>query len=505
MPDVEEEIPIKGMIRNTFYNSISSIIGRLGGLIFTVLIARILLPELFGIYSLVLGIVLLFLGFIDPAINSSTIKYVSEAFNKHQHAKARTYFGFWLNFKIIIAGFLSAILLLFAKPISIYIFNKPLITLPLQVGAIYLFASSVLTSLISLAYSVKKVRYVVLEELILQTSKVILVAFFIFLLKSNNISLIFLILLFSSIISVIFLFNLMKTKYAAIIVGKKVTIDKRKLFKFFFFMLVISIASSIFVHIDTILLGILVPATEFIAFYQVALTIVQSATILVAFSSNVFLPFFTQLKGKSLEREFQKVFKYAIIISVPSVFGLIFIAQPFIKLIFGEEYLAAVLPLSILSFLLIESVTSSLFSAVFMAKDKLEYQMKVLIATSIFYVILSFILIKAFAAISISYSIIGASIAVLLSRYSAFFSLAFIVNKKFRIKPQLAPIYKSFISAILMLLLLIGIDRIFNLVFPFAIIEVILGVLFYFIFMWIIKGITKEDLELFRFYKKKNI
>ena len=56
-----------------------------------------------------------------------------------------------------------------------------------------------------------------------------------------------------------------------------------------------------------------------------------------------------------------------------------------------------------------------------------------------------------------------------------------------------------------MLMFLIGIDRLFNLTFPLAIIEVIFGVLFYFFFMWIIKGITKEDLELLRFYQKKTI
>ncbi len=178
MPDGMEEIVARGMIKNTFYNIFSSIIGRLGGLIFTVLLARMLLPELFGIYSLVLGVVLLILGFIDQAVNSAIIKYVSEAFNKHQNAKARAYFRFWFNFKLIAAGSLAILLLIFAKPISIYIFNKPLLRLPLQVGAIYLFISAILTSFIALAYSIKKVRYVLLQELILQTSKVLLVAFF---------------------------------------------------------------------------------------------------------------------------------------------------------------------------------------------------------------------------------------------------------------------------------------------------------------------------------------
>lgn len=505
MPDGMDEIVARGMIKNTFYNIFSSIIGRLGGLIFTVLLARMLLPELFGIYSLVLGVVLLMLGFIDQAVNSAIIKYVSEAFNKHQNAKARAYFRFWFNFKLIAAGSLAILLLVFAKPISIYIFNKPLLKLPLQVGAIYLFISAILTSFIALAYSIKKVRYVLLQELILQTSKVLLVAFFIILLKSTSVSLVFLALLFSSMISIIFLFNFIKKRYSPLIVGKVVAIDKRKLLKFFFFLAVIGVTSSIFVHVDTILLGILVPATEFIAFYQVALTIVQSATVLITFSSNVFLPFFTQLKGKALKKEFQRIFKYAFIVSVPAAFGLIFIAQPFIKLIFGQEYMSAVLPLSMLSLLLIETAAGSLFCAVFLAKDKPQYQMNVFIATSILHVILSFALIKAFAAINIGYSIIGASIAALISRYFAFFSLAVIADRKFKIKPELGPIYKAVVSAALMLAFLIGIDKLFNLTFPLAIIEVVLGILFYFIFMWIIKGITKEDLELLRVYRKKTI
>ena len=41
-------------MKNSFYNMTGTIVSRIGGLILTVILARFLLPELFGIYSLVL-------------------------------------------------------------------------------------------------------------------------------------------------------------------------------------------------------------------------------------------------------------------------------------------------------------------------------------------------------------------------------------------------------------------------------------------------------------------
>ena len=72
-----EETPIQGMIKNTVYNTLANITGRLGGLLATILIARILLPELFGVYSLVLSIILLAVTAIDSGINGTQVKYVS--------------------------------------------------------------------------------------------------------------------------------------------------------------------------------------------------------------------------------------------------------------------------------------------------------------------------------------------------------------------------------------------------------------------------------------------
>ena len=65
---------LKGTIfANSLWNVMASLIGRAGALVFTIIIARALLPETFGIYSLALSIAVFCLTFTDLGINQALI------------------------------------------------------------------------------------------------------------------------------------------------------------------------------------------------------------------------------------------------------------------------------------------------------------------------------------------------------------------------------------------------------------------------------------------------
>jgi len=55
-------------IKNSSFQISKTIIAKAGGLLFTILLARALMPELFGLYSLALSTIFLFMGFIDMGI-----------------------------------------------------------------------------------------------------------------------------------------------------------------------------------------------------------------------------------------------------------------------------------------------------------------------------------------------------------------------------------------------------------------------------------------------------
>ena len=69
-------------IKNSSYSLAAGLIYKFGGLIFTILIARLLLPELFGIYALVLSIVTIFMTFTNLGVDETSLRYISDASGK---------------------------------------------------------------------------------------------------------------------------------------------------------------------------------------------------------------------------------------------------------------------------------------------------------------------------------------------------------------------------------------------------------------------------------------
>jgi len=67
------------VLKNSIYNSSALLIGNVAGLILTIILARLLQSELFGIYHLALAIAFLLLTFADLGINGTVVRYVSYA------------------------------------------------------------------------------------------------------------------------------------------------------------------------------------------------------------------------------------------------------------------------------------------------------------------------------------------------------------------------------------------------------------------------------------------
>ena len=65
-------------IKNSSFQLAITLIAKIGSLLFTIIIARMLLPELFGLYGLALSTIALFLGFSDLGIGSALITFLGK-------------------------------------------------------------------------------------------------------------------------------------------------------------------------------------------------------------------------------------------------------------------------------------------------------------------------------------------------------------------------------------------------------------------------------------------
>ena len=100
--------------------------------------------------------------------------------------------------------------------------------------------------------------------------------------------------------------------------------------------------------------------------------------------------------------------------------------------------------------------------------------------------------------ISQLHATLGAAIATLASNIFLYSALMIATKKQFKISPNIAVFTKPFFASIIMVAFLLAFNRFVGLVWPLAIIEIVLAAAVYFIVMFLIRGIKKEDFELFK-------
>jgi len=500
----EQQTTTQKVLKNTSYNLLLTIISKIGGLIFTIIVARFLFPELFGIYSIALTVILTIATFTDLGINSTLIRYLAESLkiktNKTKQ-EARSRFSFLFNFKIILTAIVALLLFLLAEIIAVYVFNKPLLTLPLRIGAVYLFIISLQGFFSSVFYSLQKVNYSAIAEAIFQVLRIALVlVFFKF---YSSVDSIFVILTIAIFISFVFLYIVISKNYDFLMGGPKFKLnksEKSRLLSFFGWLTISSISLVFFVHIDTFMLGIFLPA-EFAGYYNSIVSIIGAVSAFVAFGS-VLLPVFTQLEQGKLERGFKKVFHYTAMVAIPAAIGLAYVTVPAVQVIFGPAYVPASYKLvititsALLSFLIIEIAFTSILSALFQAKEKPKIPALLVLIATITNIILNYIFIKIGITIGPEYGLIAVALATVIARYGNLIALSIITKKENKMMASASSIIKPLIASIIMLAFLFVFDYFVNLNILTGIIMIILAALVYLLVMFAIKGITKEDLKI---------
>jgi stage V sporulation protein B len=501
----------KNVLKGAFYNFLTAAISKIGALIFTILVARMLFPELFGIYSLALTVVLTIATFTDLGLNATATRYLAESLtrpNQRSKIESRSRLAYLFNFKIILTGVIAAALFLLSDVIANSIFHKALLALPLKIGAIYLFVISLQGFLTAIFYALQKINYNAVAETISQVLRIALVILFFQIYK--GVGPIFVSIAIALFISFVFLGSVLLKRYRSLIKGPRIKLgrpERKRLLGFFGWLTVSSISLIFFTHIDIFMLGIFLPA-EFAAYYNTINTLVWAVAAFVAFGSML-LPIFTQLEKGKLERGFKKVFHYTALIAIPAAIGLAFIAVPAIQLIYGQAYVpvayksAMIITSVLLSLVILESALSAIYSAIFQAKEKPKIPSILIIIATIANIILNYVFLKIGIAIAPQYGLVAVAAATLITRYGNMFALAVLTKRGFKMKIDAGSIIKPLIASVIMLGFLFAFDYFVHLNAWTGILMVILAMIVYLGVMWLIKGINKEDIKMLRLLKEK--
>lgn len=494
------------VVKNSFWNFLMIFLTRVGGLIFVAIIARILLPEKYGIYALATSITLLILAFTNRGTNQTLVKYLSEALGKNKKKQAASYYKFIFKLKLLLTLVSSIILFLLAYPLTFFIFRKPDLFIPLIISSVYLFCFAFQNFYEYAFYAIKKVRYLTIKEIIHQVSRIVLVLiFFTLLSKKYHLPLTILTLVLASLITILFLFFYLKKETPFIFKKSEEKIDKKRTIKFFKNLIFSNFSGILFSYIDIVVIGILLTSVS-LGYYSAALAIVGGLYGFVSIA-NLLLPVFTQMKKEKLTEAFNKVFRYSSMVSIPLIFGSIILGKYVLRAVYGYDYVLAVYPLIFLSFLIFEFPMTDALKSLFYAREKPEYVVKISLIALFFNIILNFSL--AYILLNLVneiWAVSGVAIATSISRLFILTFLTISARKKLDVKYSLKFIIKPIIAGAIMMFALLTINNcLTNLTLLMGIFEIILGAFIYVIIMLLLKGINKQDLALIKILiSKKN-
>jgi O-antigen/teichoic acid export membrane protein len=161
-------------LKNSFFIMSTSIMAKIGALIFTIIIARLLMPELFGLYSIVLAVIMTFVLFSDLGFGSAIVRFVSKELGRNKKAKAKSYAVYFLRIKIFLMFITTIVLIIISRYLSNNIFNKP-VFLGLIAGALYLIIIGFSDILEQLLLSTNSFRNILWKEITFQTLRIVLV------------------------------------------------------------------------------------------------------------------------------------------------------------------------------------------------------------------------------------------------------------------------------------------------------------------------------------------
>ncbi len=493
----------KRIIKNSFWSFISSSLNRFGALAFTIILARFLMPEGYGIYSLVLSISMIFCTFADLGINRTLTKYISSSLSKNRK-KIPLYYQYLLKIKLILSLSASILLIILAYPISFYLFKNPNLFLPFIVASGYIFVLCLEGFYTQLFYSIEKIQYISFKELVTQTLRIIFVLLvFYFIASSYQIIGIFFSLAIVHLFIIFLILFYIKKLIPELYHKPRTKINKKKVRRFIGFLTIASISTIFFSYIDSIMLGIFV-SPEYIGYYKAAFSLVFGITGFIAFPNAVLFPVFNKINKLEIEKVLNKSFKFIAILAIPSSFGLLIFRKYLIELFYGTYYAPATLPLSFLAFLILPMVCVANLVLFFSAKEKPQIFAKLIVITIIFNIILNFILIKLFLRISPLWATVGVSIATIISWFFYFIISLHISKTKFNLKISPKFILKPLIASLIMsgiLFYLLSFIKVINVFL--GILLILLAILIYFILIILIKGLTKEDINLLKILVKK--
>lgn len=409
------------VLKNSIYQFSTSFAAKVGSLIYTIILARIFMPELFGLYNLALTTVLIFVILSNLGIDSTVVRFVSRSLEKNKESKTKAYIYYFMKLKIGLVLFSSLLLLVSAKFISNVYYQKP-IYLALLVGILYIVFLGATSFLQYLLYASNYFKGIFLGESISQIMRLLIVPSSIlifmkfFFLDQKVLAFAMFCLGFASFISFVFLFFITKKKLK-FLSAEKGSLSKKEIKKIWFFFIALSstaLSGLFFSSIDKIMLGRYV-AAEFIGYYSATFSLLGTVVSLISFSV-VLLPIFSRYGKQKAKNILSKSVRMICFISICASVGILLFANIIINIIYGSYYFLSINMLRAFFPLIILIPLGELYSSYYISQRRTKLVAYSLIGSTILNIILNYFFLVSLASLGPITQVYGVIISTILTK-----------------------------------------------------------------------------------------
>lgn len=268
-------------------------------------------------------------------------------------------------------------------------------------------------------------------------------------------------------------------------------INKPKKLKFMYHLpLIISlfipqIAIQVYTVLDKTMLGSILNDMNEVGYYEQGQKIVKILLTVITAVGTVMMPrianCYAEGNKQQIKAYMKKTFSFVFLLAFPLMFGIIAVANNFVPLFFGQGYDKVVPVMSILSlitlFISMSNVTGTQF--LLSVKRQKEFTISVIIGAIVNF-ILNFILIKY-------YKSSGAAIATVVAEFTVTAVQCYFVRKDFDLKEIFKSSFNYIISAIIMMMVCIFIDKVMIGRMTVILTQVIVGVITYFGILFVLR------------------
>lgn len=478
-----------------------TIVGILLAMINSIMLARILGVEDFGLFYLAFSIVSVFIPFSTLGLGGSLPRYLPFHFGRGEKDIVKSAIRFSHMLVLCTSIFFGVILYFFSEKLSTDIFHDSNLTLAVKyfaIGIPLLSSSHILEAVVR---SFKATKYkVAIYDIGIWTIRIIVFIPFIMIGYSFFGAIIsYLIAIFFTIIVSLFIVRKKlfpdQSKYQTVPIGKK-------LLSFSWPLAVAGILSLFLTKIVTLLIGFYLTTSD-VGIYMPASVIASYVTLFATPVGYIFLPVVSELFGRAKKETIESLFKSAskwiFMMIMPVFIYILLFPKEVIALLYGGEYSEGYLCLIILATGISMNVFTGMTGGILVGGGYLKLNLTVEIIASITNVALLVILIPI-------YGIIGAAIGT-----SASFFIRNIAQTVFVYKTtKMHAFNKKYVGIIFSGLIVFIVFYLYKaLVFPFlssAFFVILTGILLlglYTILILIFRCLDKNDVFILKIIMKR--